>query len=295
MLSGTILVRWYLIAIAGRDAMNLKDHFDDRSIGISRDAEAVSESDWLPFCDLPVPTGGLWVGDPLMAWAEAQSGDGCVIDVPQGKYRIDAKVLESSDGGRVVSRVRVVLQAIESFSLGDVVGEAGTDSCQMGVADQNELKAAFMTARDNEYEECIDLIEQQTSEAVGIVQPDPDGNGVLAFVSNGTDGGGAILELLSNGERVGIEFETYPAPVRMRCPVESCAGWVTGSENAGWTCEECGYEWYSQEEVNEAISEIIQNHSHRAKCYMMVADNWGPAPIEQEPKDYEALVETELD
>lgn len=139
MLSGTIPVRWCLIAIAGRDAMNLKDHFNDRSIGISGDAEAVSESDWLPLCNLLVPTGTLWVGDPLMAWAEAQSGDGCLIAVPQGEYRIDAKVVESSDGGIVVSRVRVVLQAIESYSLGDVLGEAGTDSCQMAVADQNEL------------------------------------------------------------------------------------------------------------------------------------------------------------
>lgn len=152
-----------------------------------------------------------------------------------------------------------------------------------------------MAACDNEYEECIDLIEQQTTEAVGIVQPDPDGDGMLAFVSNGTDGRGAILELVSNGERVGVEFEIYPVPIRMRCPVESCAGWITGSEHGEWTCEECGYEWYNREEVNEAVSEIIQSHPHRAQCYLMIADNWGPAPIGQEPEDYEALVDTELD
>ena len=275
--------------------MNLKELFENGCVGIPGDAEAATESDWLSFCSLPVPTGRLWVGDPLMAWTESQSGDGCVVDVPQGDYRVDAKVLASTDGGTVVSRLRVVLQGIESFSLGDVVGEAGTDSCQMAVTDQSELKAAFVAACDNEYEECIDLIEQETSAPVGVVQPDPDSNGMLAFVSNGTDGGGPVLELLSDNRRVGIEFETYPVPVKMRCPIESCAGWITGLERAGWACEECGYEWNSRKEINEAISEAVRNHSHRAKCYMMIAGNWCPAPTEQEPSDYEALVETELD
>lgn len=86
----------------------------------------------------------------------------------------------------------------------------------------------------------------------------------------------------------------YP-PIILRCPVETCIGWVRGGDDVSWYCESCSYEWDEREDFNEAIAEIIAQRPYRAACYVKNGDNYEPAPRKQEPADYELLVEAELD
>lgn len=87
--------------------------------------------------------------------------------------------------------------------------------------------------------------------------------------------------------------EGYPSK-RMRCPIECCVGWVEGTHDTEWECEECSYEWEGTE-IDEAIEEIVSKFPHRAACYQKANGSWGPAPIENEPDDYDELVESESD
>lgn len=274
--------------------MDLKEYFADCRVGLPMDDEPGVESDWLFLCTMAIPNGVLWVGDPYFAWAEAQSGDGCVIEVPRGNYEVQAKALDFAES-KIVSRLRVVREGCTSPKVGGEVGKSGTDSGMMAVADQKALKQAFEVACGNEYESCIELVEEATSQVPGVLRPDPSGEGALAFVPNGSDGSGPVMELLSEGDRVGVELEVYPVPVRLRCPIETCAGYVVGSSGSVWCCEDCGYEWDGREELNEAIAEIVAKHSHRQACYVKNGNNWGPVPVHEEPEDYEDRVEEELE
>lgn len=274
--------------------MDLKEHFADSEVGLPADDESGVESEWLDLCTMAVPSGSIWVGDPLFAWAEAQSSDGCLVEVPPGDYVVQAKALDFSNS-KIVSRLRVLRVGCTSATLGAEVGEAGTDSAMLAVADQNALKRAFETVCANEYEACQGLVQEATSRPPGVLRPDPTADGLMAFVPSGSDGSGPVLELLSGGSRVGIESEVYPVPIRLRCPIETCAGYVVGDSVNTWCCEECGYEWDEREELNEAVSEIIDKYAHRQACYVKNGDNWDPVPVDQEPEDYQDLVEGELE
>ena len=70
----------------------------------------------------------------------------------------------------------------------------------------------FNTA--DEVDQALDLLEQQTEPACGIIQPDPKGDATVAFVPSGFgDGTGPVFELVSRGKGrvVGIELE-FVAP-----------------------------------------------------------------------------------
>ena len=86
----------------------------------------------------------------------------------------------------------------------------------------------------------------------------------------------------------------YP-PIIVRCPIETCAGWVRGGEGVSWYCDTCSYEWDDRDEINQAVAEIIVARPYRAACYVKNGDNFDPAPRAREPADYESLVEAELD
>lgn len=100
---------------------------------------------------------------------------------------------------------------------------------------------------------------------------------------------------------IGIMQRTIPAlacgypPVVLRCPVETCAGWVYGGDDVPWECEACGNDWDDRGELNEAIDSIVQGRPHRAACYTKKGENFDPAPRENEPPNYETLVEEELE
>jgi hypothetical protein len=87
------------------------------TVGLRADDESCVESEWLDLCTMAVPSGSIWVGAPLFAWAEAQSEDGCVVEVPPGDYVVQARAFDFS-GSKIVSRLRVVLKGCSSATLG---------------------------------------------------------------------------------------------------------------------------------------------------------------------------------
>jgi hypothetical protein len=88
----------------------------------------------------------------------------------------------------------------------------------------------------------------------------------------------------------------YPH-LTMRCPVESCAGWATGSihSDSPWGCETCGMEWEDRESFESDVAEILRKHPYRRACYVKKGGRYFPAPREQEPAGYSRLVRKEFD
>ena len=172
--------------------MNLKDYLAGKG------KEAKTE-DWLEFCTLDVKSGSLWAGDPHLANSE----DGCVVEVPPGKYVVEGIGMPLM-GGRVVSRLRVRLQSEDHPELGEEVGEAGTDSALIGVCD---IEAFDEACGEDAGDEVQEAIESQTGDGYGIIKLEKFPGAVMAFVPTGSDGGGPVFELLSaSGKCVGMEL-----------------------------------------------------------------------------------------
>jgi hypothetical protein len=168
-------------------------------------------SDWLLVDDLEVTSGKLWIGDAQMAWAETRDPDGgCVVPVPSGKYRVEGRGVDFG-GYKLVAGVRVVLAGADHvIAIGDV-GECGTDSGQIGVADAAELAAAFAQAFGEDVDAALDALEAGIENPLGTYAPLAGHSAKMVYVpSGGSDGGGSVLELLSGSHRVGIEHIFIP-------------------------------------------------------------------------------------
>lgn len=163
------------------------------------------ESGWLPVATLELVTGVLWIGDSQFSWAEANEQEGCRVMLPNGVYQVEARGIDFA-GTRLASRLRVRLARATEVAVGDEIGEAETDSAQVGVADPGALKSAFDAACGDDEDAALDLLEEGTESAPGVFEPQPGKPGRLVYVPSGLgDGGGPVLELLSAGERVGVE------------------------------------------------------------------------------------------
>jgi len=193
--------------------MTLQKYLKDSRKPTKRTRGSVGvESDWLAFCTIKVPNGAVWAGDAGFSWTEATEGEGCVVDVPAGTYRVEAKGMDFG-GVKLVSRLRACLNRVKSPLLGEEIDTAGTDSAQIGVCDPWALKAAFEAVCGDDEDKALDLLKRQLHSAYGIIRPDPDGEGTVAFVPSGFgDGSGPVFELLSRSKRrVGIELEFIAA------------------------------------------------------------------------------------
>ena len=191
--------------------MTLRDFLNDSRGGQPAEGAVGAETDWMPVALLELTTGRLWIGDTQFAWAEANEGEGCVVEVPPGDYRVEAKGIDF-EGSRFVSRMRVLREGSQDATVGDVVGEVKTDSAQIGVADQIALKAAFDAACGDDGDAAVEMLEANTNADVGIFQPDPRGDTRLVYMWSGHgDGGYSVMQLLSGGQCVGIECEFIDA------------------------------------------------------------------------------------
>jgi hypothetical protein len=191
--------------------MTLEEFLEDSREGKPPEGTVGVETDWLPVATLKLTTGRLWIGDPQFAWAEANEGEGCVIDLPRDDYHIEAKGIDF-EGVRFASRVRIYRDGSREITASDAFGDAGTDSAQIGIADQMALKASFYAACGDDVDAALDMLEENIDSAVGIFEPDPGGAGCLVYLPSGMgDGGGPVLRLLSDGQCVGIEQEFIDA------------------------------------------------------------------------------------
>ena len=156
-------------------------------------------TEWLPFCSLAVKSGSIWAGDPWLPNAD----DGCVVDVPNGNYRVEA-IGGKRGRYRVVLRLRVCLDSAYTPDLGDEVGETGTDSAMIGVCDIEAFEAAYRDGGAKTVQKAINALDD---EEFGILTVPEYPDAVMPFVPTGSDGSGPVYALLSGGGVVGIELD----------------------------------------------------------------------------------------
>jgi len=173
--------------------MNLKDYLSKKG-----KAPKGKTEEWLPFCKLDVTTGSLWSGDPHLANAD----DGCVAKVPKGRYVVEGIGL-AAGRDRIVSRLRVRLESVQSPILGRELGDTGTDSAMIGVCD---IKAFDKACGPDAGEEVQEAIEAQTGNGFGVINIRRFPGAVMPFLPVGSDGGGPVFALTSGGKCVGIEL-----------------------------------------------------------------------------------------
>jgi hypothetical protein len=195
--------------------MRLKTYLSKGNEEEPKSGTVGKESKWMLVGRLNVKSGILWIGDPEFAWAELDSGDGCEVKVPPGKYVVEAKGIDF-DGARFVAAMRAYLDDSENLKTGKEIGEAGTDTGQIGVADPNLLKAAWEKAFGGDEDKILEALEDGFDEECGIHYPKPRTDGCIVYVPSGFgDGGGPVCEIKSGRKRVGIEasfIESAEAP-----------------------------------------------------------------------------------
>jgi hypothetical protein len=84
----------------------------------------------------------------------------------------------------------------------------------------------------------------------------------------------------------------------LRCPEVSCTGWVSEVRDGDqhfWGCGECGTTWFERDELEESILAAVKKYPYRKMCYRKSKQGWQPAPLKNEPEDYEDRVEQEVD
>lgn len=112
---------------------------------------------------------------------------------------------------RFVSGFRVRKRGTQQPTRGGVVGDAGTDSGQIGIADPVALKSSFDTVCGDDVDRALNLLAKGIKSRVGIFRPKRGGAGCLVYLPSGFgDGGGPVVQLLQDGECVGLEHEMIP-------------------------------------------------------------------------------------
>src|SRR5688572_25052046 len=133
------------------------------------------ETDWLSVASLRVVSGRIWIGDPQFAWAEANEGVG-LMELPAGTYLVEAKGIAFGKprflrGLRFVSRVRVRQESTQPLRIGEVVGEAETDSGQIGIADPIALKSSFDAVCGKNVDRALHMLEKGIRSRIGVFCP----------------------------------------------------------------------------------------------------------------------------
>ena len=60
-----------------------------------------------------------------------------------------------------------------------------------------------------------------------------------------------------------------------------------------WGCGECGGIWRKKKNLYAEILAIVKKYPYRQVCYKKSGKGWLPAGLDNEPDDYEDLVEQE--
>lgn len=161
------------------------------------------ETEWLEFTELNVPSGRLYIFDPLVSEGIR---DGLLIEVPAGLYQLKVKDL-MTDKGSIFSRLRIVLPGKEP-SLGKVLGTTCTDVAMTCVSDDEAL-----TPYREDYgmwEKMQDKIFEvlQYSVVYGIANLGTTPRDTFPVISSGSsDGEFPVRELIVDSTRVGAEVE----------------------------------------------------------------------------------------
>jgi hypothetical protein len=110
--------------------------------------------------------------------------------------------------------------------------------------------------------------------------------------------GTVAVDCTSCGLSFTFDVDPGAAPLGLRCPEPSCTGLVLLSSGWNgmphkWLCGECGNAWLHDEELNAAVSNIVNRFPRRKMVYQHRDGGWFPVPLDFEPSEYRELVESE--
>ena len=179
--------------------MTLEEYLNAGAKGFPQRGVKGVPGDWMPVTSLTVSHRSLWAGDPYICDGE----DGCRVDVRNGKYIIEAQGYDFG-GVRVIGRVRARLASASDVSLGEMVGETGTDSAMIAICDMGSVDAAVVGDNDG----FQDSVNRYAFQRFGAVHFQMDGEITIAYVETAFgDGKGPMYTLIKEAECVGIELD----------------------------------------------------------------------------------------
>ncbi len=77
---------------------------------------------------------------------------------------------------------------------------------------------------------------------------------------------------------------------QIHCPTAHCSGWVCFIDEF-YGCGECGNVWFSKDELDTAINEIIKKYPYRNQVYQKIDNTY--QPNDTKLPNYDKLIETE--
>lgn len=166
------------------------------------------ESEWLGFTQLDLSEGRLLICDLGFIPSE---DDGLLVELPAGRYEVQAKVMEYA-GDQRVSRLRLAPSGIAA-SLGEQLGETWTDTAQTSICDFTAMSRHFEAAEldDDAFGEQLDQTREEQG-VCGVLELDAARRAVAPFVDSGFgDGTFPVFALIAGGQRVGVEIEFIAA------------------------------------------------------------------------------------
>lgn len=174
----------------------LKDHFH----GLPEAGSTGVESGWIALGEIKVTQGSLWTGDPL----RTRRDDGCMLQVPDGAYSVEAKGMDFN-GHRRVARLRAFATTATSPALAEQIGSVSTDCTNIAICDVLAIEQ-FASGRESDFFEVIDTA---TGAEPGIIPLSLDGDTFdMAIVPSGFgDGTYSVFTLRENQAIAGIEVE----------------------------------------------------------------------------------------
>ena len=182
--------------------MKLSDYFLQSIEGIHYASPRTGlPSGWLDFCEFSLRGSSILVVDASFV---PSADDGLLIELPPGKYKVQAQVLDYG-GDRRPARLRVQL-AGSNAALGAEIGKTWTDTATTGICDFEIFSAAWGEDNDASFEIIRPALEDHHHHGLAVF--DAAVGAVMPFLHSGFgDGNFPVYELVAAGQRVGFEVE----------------------------------------------------------------------------------------
>lgn len=164
------------------------------------------ETEWIPFDELKLESGKLFVADPMGGVGDQEQ----VVELPPGNYGLEAKVMDYRHDDcqdKRISRLRIV-SPDKHVEVGAEIGSTWTDVGSIGVCDHEVL----MKVVEDEADALFDRIDEEVWKDFGIghgsvILDEKSGAAIHVVGSGFGDGEFPVHEILSASGRVGCETE----------------------------------------------------------------------------------------
>lgn len=138
--------------------MSIKEYFSQSTGDVLPANVAGVVGPWMELCNLDLPHGRLWAGDPWLA----NEVDGVVIKVKPGQFRVQVMGMDF-EGHRRIARVRIFDQTASSF---ESQLTSLTVKDEMGLLGLGDLTAMNRAIEPDHYEDFTEDLDKVTIEDV---------------------------------------------------------------------------------------------------------------------------------